>query len=117
MKIYHVTGMKKPSSKTAYFCKEEIYAGFEKFFGHVITIRDNRSERDFAHLFSPEGTRVHHLDYRTFKALAAELEHVYIGLAEEDFHDTIENIKRADKYQLVAFRSLLNQEIRERKGE
>jgi hypothetical protein len=108
MIIYHL-----PSYKVTTFTKAEdgTYKPYKPYFGHIITVADNRTDERFAHLFSPDGTRVHHLNYITFKAIADNLPHKYLGLSKDDFKVVKQKLKQATSYQLSHFRNVIDAEL------
>lgn len=104
MKIFHVSGIRPPCVRD----NNGKYTDYRKYWGHIITIMDSRTNDRFAHLFDPDGKRVHHLTYNSFKQFADMLEHVYPELTTKEFKEVKAAIKRANVHQLGAFEDLIH---------
>lgn len=104
MKIFHVSGINPPCVRDHH----GKYTDYFRYWGHIITIIDSRTNDRFAHLFDPDGKRVHHLTYNSFKQFAEMLEHVYPELTKEEFKHVKAAIKRANVHQLGAFEDLIH---------
>lgn len=120
MKIFHVVDMEIPNSKGG----TSVYQEHRQFWGHIVTSKFTRTHDRFAHLFSSDGTRVHHLNYPTFKELASNFEHVYIEpkLTRAEYEEIRTKLKKASHQQLLTLQVhmdnlMMDHKIKKMKGE
>lgn len=76
IKVFHINSERyKYLSKTG-----KVYSSYEFAWGNVLTNKANRTTKEFAMLFSPDGTRAHRINKATFHHFftnRSEVEHVY----------------------------------------
>jgi len=71
--FYDGSGVKRKTKK---------YFKAEKYWGHIVTNKKGRSDRDFAWIFSPDGDKVNSLNHTTFKMFVNHFDHIYIITSE-----------------------------------
>lgn len=100
--VFHIES--PGNCRRAHFSKTRgVYEEYEKYWGNVIIFpRDERTDDRYAHLLSPDGTKVHHLSVDTFRRLNSipGVSHIYQRLNPRDFKETLENVKRMSWNQL-----------------
>jgi hypothetical protein len=81
-------------------CGEVHHKSTLKYWGHIVTNKATRTDKNFAFLFDPNGERINQITHATFKMLTLKMKHEYIKeVSEQYINGLIEDIPYLSKFQ------------------